>query len=148
MDEMLNIALWIMIVFVTVSGVVVWMNLQPNLPSGFALNGYVQDNTASNVSSLSSSSCGDLSFATAIPYALCQITKVMTMIGSFSSWIWNMLTAWANLVNAIFSPLGLDEREPGALFVGLLVPFLSIVEAGAVLVLLMRVANIIAQVIP
>jgi len=147
MDEMLNIALWIMIVFVTVSGVVVWMNLQ-TLPEGLALPGYVQDTTANNVSTLQTTTCGDLSFATAIPYALCQITKVMTLLANVTGWIWNLLTGWINLIQAICSPFGLGEGEVGSLFVGLLVPLLSIVEVSAVLVLLMRVANIIAQVIP
>jgi len=147
MDEMLNIALWVMIVFVTVSGVVVWMNLQ-SLPTGLALTGYSQDTTANNVSSLQSTTCGDLSFATAIPYALCQITKVMTLLANVTGWIWNLLTGWITLITAICSPFGLGAGEVGSLFVGLLVPFLSIVEVAAVLVLLMRVANIIAQVIP
>lgn len=147
MDEMLNIALWIMIVFVTVSGVVVWMNLQA-LPSGLGLPGYVQDTTANNVSTLQTTTCGDLSFATAIPYALCQITKVMQLLASVSGWIWNLLTGWASLITAICSPFGLGVGDVGSLFVGLLVPFLSIVEVAAILVLLMRVANIIAQVIP
>jgi hypothetical protein len=148
MDEMLNIALWIMITFVTVSGVVVWMNIQPDLPNGFALPGYVQDNTANNVSTLASTTCGDASFANIPFYAWCQIVKVLDLLGNVTSWIWNLLTGWTNLIQAIFSPLGLGVGQPGALFVGLLIPFLSIVEVGAVLVLLMRVANIIAQVIP
>jgi len=147
MDEMLNIAMWIMIVFVTTSSVVVWMNLQP-LPEGLGLTGYVQDTTANDVSSLSSTSCGDLSFATAIPYSLCQINKVMTLLATVTGWIWNLLTGWMALITAICSPFGLGAGQPGALFVGLLVPLLSIVEVSAIFVLLMRVANIIAQVIP
>lgn len=147
MDEMLNIALWIMIVFVTTSGVVVWMNSQP-LPTGLGLPGYVQDTTANNISTLGSTTCGDSIFANPIQYALCQITNVMTLLGNVTGWIWNLLTGWITLITAICSPFGLGTGEVGSLFVGLLVPFLSIVEVSAVLVLFMRVANILAQVIP
>lgn len=136
MDEMLSIALWIMVIFMTISATVTWFGTQPDMPTGLGLTGF--SGSSIDVNAYQSSSCTMTSSATPLDYAWCFVGKITEPVSQLVNGIWNLLTGWTNLLHAIF--VGVPA---GDLFEGILIPFLSIIEIGAVLIILMRVASII-----
>jgi hypothetical protein len=137
MDEMLSMALWIMVSFMTVSSVVVWMNAQPGFPTGLGLVG-VTDSNLLEPSAYINTTCTMNSLFEAPAYAWCFLGKITAPILGVVESIWKLLTSWVNLLDAIFVSV-----PAGDLFASLLIPFLGVIEIGAAIVILMRLAAII-----
>jgi hypothetical protein len=137
MDEMLSMALWIMVAFMTVSATVVWMGSQTNFPTQLGLVG-VTDSNLINASDYTNISCSMTSLFEAPGYAICFLNQLTAPILGVVAATWKLLTSWINLLHAIFISV-----PAGDLFEGLLIPFLSIIEIGAAIVILMRLAAIV-----
>jgi len=136
---MLNIALWILAAYLTVSACVVWFNTQPDTSYfNLGMTGYEKDTTASDLNKYQSASCIMTSWFEAPVYAWCFIGKVTSPIFDLVDWVWNLLTGWTQLMHAIFVSV-----PAGDLFEAILTPLLAIIELGAVIVILLRLAAII-----
>lgn len=137
MDEMLSMALWIMVAFMTVSSVVVWMAAQPGFPAGLGLVG-VDNNALLEPSQYSNITCEMNSLFEAPGYAICFLNQLTSPILGMVAGIWKLLTSWINLLEAIFVSV-----PAGDLFASILIPFLGVIEIGAAIVILMRLAAIV-----
>lgn len=137
MDEMLSMALWIMVAFMTVSSVVVWMAAQPEFPTGLGLVG-VDNNALLEPSQYTNITCEMNSLFEAPGYAICFLNQLTSPILGMVAGIWKLLTSWINLLEAIFVSV-----PAGDLFASLLIPFLGVIEIGAAIVILMRLAAIV-----
>lgn len=137
MDEMLSMALWIMVAFMTVSSVVVWMAAQPGFPTGLGLVG-VDNNALLEPSQYTNITCEMNSLFEAPGYAICFLNQLTSPILGVVAGIWKLLTSWINLLEAIFVSV-----PAGDLFASLLIPFLGVIEIGAAIVILMRLAAIV-----
>jgi hypothetical protein len=137
MDEMLSMALWIMVVFMTISATITWFGSQTDFPTQLGLIG-LGSNTLLIPGTYVNVSCEMTSLFEAPGYAWCFLGKITSPILGMVDAIWKLLTSWTNLLNAIFVNI-----PAGSLFAGLLIPFLGIIEIGAVIVILMRLSAII-----
>ena len=137
MDEMLSISLWLIIAFMTVSASVMWFGAQTDFPSGMGLTGY-DSNTLINPDDYSNLTCEMTSLFEFPAYAFCFINQLTTPVFGVINAIWQLLTSWQNLLTAIFASV-----PAGDLFGAILIPFFSIIELGAVIVLLMKFAALI-----
>ena len=136
---MLNIALWILAAYLTISACVVWFNTQSDTSYfNLGMTGYEKDTTASDLSKYQDTNCTMTAWYEAPVYAWCFIGKVTTPIFDLIDWIWNLLTGWTQLMHAIFVSV-----PAGDLFEAILTPLLAIIELGAVIVILLRLAAII-----
>lgn len=139
MDEMLSIALWIMIIFMTVSAAVVWFGGQSGISDyHLGLDGYQNNHLNVDANKYTTTQCEMTSLFDAPTYAWCFIGKITTPIFDVVSYTWDLLTAWTQLLHAI-----LVSVPAGDLFESIFNPLLTIVEIGAVLVILMRLAAIV-----
>jgi hypothetical protein len=138
MDEMLSMALWIMIAFTTISASVVWFNSQSDISQfNLGLNGYTQGSSLS-ASNYTNIRCEMTSLFEVPGYAICFLNQLVSPILGVVEGIWKLLTNWSNLVHAI-----LVNVPGGSLFELLIIPFLTIIEIGAAIVILMRLAAIV-----
>jgi hypothetical protein len=163
MDEMLSIALWIMIILMTVSVITSWFIDQPDFPTGLGLSG-----TSSNVmdtTAFESTTCTMTVWYELPAYAFCFIGKITNPILGYDEKlldesiihhpgliddIWSLGTNWQNFVKAVF---GCDTDSvtgkvtcvvpAGNLFASILNFVILIIEIGAVIVILLRLAAII-----
>lgn len=144
MDEFLSIALWIIATFMIVNGLVIWISTDTNAET-FNLNLLNYSNSSpfnstdiSSIETTSTASCGEV-LANAPQYITCSLNKITSPVLYTVSSIWKTVTVWQNLLDLIFSPLG----TLGDMFLGLLIPILTIIEISAIVVILMRLAAII-----
>jgi hypothetical protein len=137
MDEMLSMSLWIMVAFMTVSGTVAWFAAQSDFPTGLGLVG-MDNNVLISPAPYVNVSCEMTSLFEAPGYAVCFLNKLVEPVVGIVSAIWKLLTSWILLLNAIFVSV-----PAGDLFAGILIPFLGVIEIGAAIVILMRLAAIV-----
>lgn len=145
MDEMLSMALWIMVAIGTVGFVVSWFTAQSDFPTGLGLNG-VDQNIGISASNYTNITCEMTSLFEAPGYAICFLNQLVSPILGLVEGIWKILTNWQLLLKAIFGYNATTDTylvPAGDLFVGLLLPFITIMEIGAAIVILMRLAAII-----
>jgi len=145
MDEMLSMSLWIIIAFMTVSFTVTWFTAQPDFPTGLGLVG-MDNNTIISPEPYVNVSCDMTSLFEAPGYAICFLNKLVEPVVGVITAIWKILTSWTQLLHAIFGYNSTTDTylvPGGALFAGLLIPFLGVIEIGAAIVILMRLAAII-----
>jgi len=139
MDEMLSMALWIMAGFMLVSGAIIWFNSQPGIADyHLGLNDYHGDLNALDANDYRNATCEMTSLFEAPGYAWCFLGTITTPILNMVTGIWNLLFNWQNLLHMIFVNV-----PAGDLFETLLTPILTIIEIGAVIIILMRLAAII-----
>jgi hypothetical protein len=145
MDELLSIALWVMMAIATIGFVVSWFTAQSDFPTGLGLQG-VDNNFGISASSYTNPTCEMTSLFEAPGYAICFLNELISPILGLVKGIWKILTNWQLLLKAIFGYNATTDTylvPAGDLFVGLITPFLTIMEIGAAIVILMRLAAII-----
>lgn len=146
MDEFTNIAIWVMIAFISINATVIWFSTSTTFTehglSGQGLTATTMG-SASELNSLQTTTFFgiDCSGSSANPflYAPCFIVKVIDTFNFVTNYIWNLLTAWVGLLDFVLSPFG----SVGELFKMLFIPFFALVEITAIFVILLRVAAII-----
>jgi hypothetical protein len=139
MDEMLSMSLWIMIAFMTISAGIVWFNAQPGINQyNLGMQGYTNNQFNVDSNKYINIACTMTTLVDLPGYAICFINKLISPLGDMIGYIWNLLTAWTQLLHAIFVSV-----PAGNLFEAIITPLLTIIEIGAAIILLMRFAAII-----
>jgi hypothetical protein len=139
MDEFLSIALWIMVGFITINGMIIWFNSDPT----FTQNGLGLDASATNssygqsyIDNAYNVSCDAVS-SNIFSYAICYFNQLTSLANSLIGTLLNFLFAWTGLINAICSMI-----PGGDLFRIIFLPFLGLTEVTAILLIVMKLAAI------
>jgi hypothetical protein len=139
MDEMLSMSLWIMIAFMMVSASVMWFNSQTDISYfNLGIKDYSGDSGQLDANKYTVTACEMTSLFDAPQYAVCFLNKITAPVVDVVSAIWNLLTNWQILLHNIFAAV-----PAGDLFESILLPFFTIIEIGAAIVILMRLAAIV-----
>lgn len=144
MDEFLSIALWIMVAFVTINGMIIWFNSDTT---------FTQNNLNLDASATDSSfgqtyidnayyvDCSAVS-NNIFSYAICYFNQLTSMATSLIGTLLNFLFAWTGLLTAITSMI-----PGGELFKIIFLPFLGLTEVTAILLIVMKLAAVARGVI-
>jgi len=143
LEEFTNIAIWLLIVFLSVNSTIIWLGTSTTfndngLDLGIASNNsYDQADIDSTKTSFFGTDCSTVS-PLDLAYAPCFLIQTGSMFSKITNSLWVFLTAWSSLLTAILSPI-----PGGNLFLGLLIPFFGLIETSAIFVILMQIAGII-----
>lgn len=143
MEEFTNYAIWILMVFLSVNAAIIWFADTSTFDdNGFATGIQTDDtyNTA-DVNALTGSFFGvscDTANSNVLLYAPCALIQAQLVADNVIGSIWGLLTRWQGLLTSVLSPL-----PGGALIVGILIPFFSLIQIMAILVIILKLAQIV-----
>jgi len=158
MEEFTSIAIWLLIVILTINTTIIWFGNQPTFTNedlGLSIPGISNDltfnsndlNNVKNAYYEKDDTCDTVGITDA-DYGPCLIKKVgdifspitdsLATVGVWVSLVWKWAFAWSALLTAIFSGI-----PGGELFSILLISIFTVVELTAIVVVLMKIAGII-----
>jgi len=144
MEEFTSIAVWILITFLAINAGVFWFaNTDTFIDNGLAI-GIAEDTSfnASSVGDLNASffgtDCSTVS-ATDLAIAPCAFLQVGSFTTKIYGALWNFLTGWVNLLNAILP----NWIPASGLFKAILIPILAVIQIFSIFVILLKVAGIV-----
>jgi hypothetical protein len=143
MEEFTSYAIWVLVIFLSINSAVVYFSgtdtfndnsFNPEIDGSTDFSNDDLDAFKNNYQNVNCNTA-----TSSLPdYAFCVIEQLQLTTQKFLGGIWNLLFVWTNLLTAILSPL------PGGNFViGIVVPFFSLIQFGAIFVILMKIAGII-----
>ena len=150
LEEFTSIAIWVLMAFLIINSTIIWFSTSDTFTENANLQiaGLTPD-TSYGVTDINSSSnsffgtdCATASSGD-VEYSLCLLSNINplnpdSIPGKMITGLWNLLTAWVNLLTAI-----LGSVPGGSLFLAILIPFFGMIEFAAIFVVLAQIAGII-----
>ena len=143
MDEFTNIAIWLLIIYLAINGSIVWFTSDSTFGEyGLGYSNFQRETAFQEGSDVVINVVGtEINCSTAQPdpfnFIPCSLANITASGSSIISNIWNLLTAWSNLMGLIF---------PGAfgqLIQYIIGPIFGGIAVIGIFVILLRVGGII-----
>lgn len=145
MDEFTGIAVWILIIYLSINAAIVWFDSSSVIQNAGLGVGVTLDSSysASDLNSFNTNlfgvDCSTVSAGDLVNTTACGISQIYNSGAKFVNSLWHFVTAWSSLLNAILSPLG----SLGQLFLSILIPVFALIEFIAIFVVTLRIVGVI-----
>lgn len=145
MDEFTGIAVWILIIYLSINTAVVWFDSSTVIQNaGLSIgvtadSSYSQSDLNSFNTNIFGADCSQVSASDLINTTACGISQIYNSGAKFVNSLWRFVTAWSSLLDAILSPLG----SLGELFLSILIPFFALIEFIAIFIVTLRIVGVI-----
>lgn len=142
MDEFTNIAIWLVMIYLAINASIVWFDQTDTFQTaGFSI-GLTPNDAFTKTDPIVLNLVGiqiDCSTASANPFAYvpCTLAEVGGTFNKLKDQIWNLLTAWSQLIATIF-----PNNPIAGLIQGIIGPLFGGIAIIGIFVILLRVAGI------
>ena len=148
MDEFTNIAIWLVIIYLSINASIFWFaNSTTFVDNGLGLKGITEDKSFTLNENPVINFLGfqfDCSTASSNPFSFvpCSLAEVSGNFNTLKDTIWNLLTAWSNLIGSIF-PENTALGDLGEFIQNIVGPIFGGIALLGIFVILLRVAGIV-----